>query len=117
METKKLTKFTLEDLKANPTRRVVTNTGKDVRILCVDRVGGERIMPIVALVLCEGVGCRAEALCEFDENGVQNGAENGWRLCFEETYEDIFGDELLANGFRYASKEEKKLLQDNQCRQ
>lgn len=109
METKKLTRFSLEEWQANPKRKVVTNTGKDVRILCIDRMGGERIMPVIALVLCEGIGCRAEALCEFDANGVQNGEEdnNGWRLYFEEICEDIFGDELLANGFRYTSKDER----------
>lgn len=109
MEKKKLVRFSLEEWQANPKRKVVTNTGKDVRILCVDRMGGERIMPVIALVLCEGIGCRAEALCEFDANGVQNGEEdnNGWRLYFEETSEDNLVKELLENGFRYISKEEK----------
>ena len=41
MEKKKLVRFSLEAWQANPKRRVVTNTGKDVRILCVDRIGGK----------------------------------------------------------------------------
>ena len=99
MEEKK-TRFSVKEWEANPKRRVVTNTGKDVRILCVDRIGGEKILPVVALVLCEGAGSRAEALCEFDADGIQNGNKNGWILYFKETYADVLEDELLANGFR-----------------
>ena len=102
MEEKKLARFSVKEWEANPKRRVVTNTGKDVRILCVDRIGGEKILPVVALVLCEGAGNRAEALCEFDADGIQNGNkdDNGWILYFKETYADVLADELLANGFR-----------------
>ena len=100
MEEKKLARFSVKEWEANPKRRVVTNTGKDVRILCVDRIGGEKILPVVALVLCEGAGSRAEALCEFDADGIQNGNKNGWILYFKETYADVLEDELLANGFR-----------------
>lgn len=99
---KEKTRFTIEEWQTNPKRRVVTNTGKDVRILCVDRMGEKRELPVVALVLCEGAGSRAEALCEFDADGVQNGKkdDNGWILYFKETYADVLEDELLANGFR-----------------
>lgn len=100
MEEKKLARFSVKEWEANPKRKVVTNTGKDVRILCVDRIGGEKILPVVALVLCEGAGSRAEALCEVDADGVQNGNKNGWILYFKETYADVLEDELLANGFR-----------------
>lgn len=102
MEEKKSARFSVKEWEANPKRRVVTNTGKDVRILCVDRIGGEKILPVVALVLCEGAGSRAEALCEFDADGIQNGNkdDNGWILYFKETYADVLEDELLANGFR-----------------
>ena len=96
MEEKKLVRFSLEEWQANPKRRVVTNTGKDVRILCVDRIGGEKILPVVALV---SYG-ETEALCEFDADGIQNGNKNGWILYFKETYADVLADELLANGFR-----------------
>ena len=106
MEEKKLVRFSVKEWQANPKRRVVTNTGKDVRILCLDRIGGEKILPVVALVLCEGAGNRAEALCEFDAYGIQNGnkEDNGWILYFKETY----ADELLANGFRLLIEESKE---------
>ena len=96
MEEKKLARFSVKEWEANPKRRVVTNTGKDVRILCVDRIGGEKILPVVALV---SYG-ETEALCEFDADGIQNGNKNGWILYFKETYADVLADELLANGFR-----------------
>lgn len=38
---KKKTRFTIKEWEANPKRKVVTNTGRDVRILCVDRMGGK----------------------------------------------------------------------------
>lgn len=97
---KEKTRFTIEEWEANPKRRIVTQDGKDVRILCVDRMGEKRELPVVALVLCEGAGSRAEALCEFDADGIQNGNKNGWMLYFKETYADVLEDELLANGFR-----------------
>lgn len=102
MEEKKLARFSVKEWEANPKRRIVTQDGKDVRILCVDRMGEKRELPIVALVLCEGAGSRAEALCEFDADGIQNGNkdDNGWILYFKETYADVLEDELLANGFR-----------------
>ena len=52
MEEKKIARFSVKEWEANPKQRVVTNTGKDVRILCVDRIGGEKILPVVALVSC-----------------------------------------------------------------
>ena len=96
MEEKKLARFSVKEWEANPKRRVVTQDGKDVRILCVDRIGGEKILPVVALV---SYG-ETEALCEFDADGIQNGNKNGWILYFKETYADVLEDELLANGFR-----------------
>lgn len=100
MEEKKLVRFSVKEWEANPKRKVVTQDGKDVRILCVDRMDEKRELPVVALVLCEGAGDRAEALCEFDADGIQNGNKNGWILYFKETYADVLEDELLANGFR-----------------
>lgn len=41
MEEKKLARFSVKEWEANPKRRVVTQDGKDVRILCVDRIGGK----------------------------------------------------------------------------
>lgn len=95
---KEKTRFTIEEWQTNPKRRVVTQDGKDVRILCVDRMGEKRELPVVALV---SYG-ETEALCEFDADGIQNGKkdDNGWILYFKETYADVLEDELLANGFR-----------------
>lgn len=95
---KEKTRFTIEEWQTNPKRRVVTQDGKDVRILCVDRMGEKRELPVVALV---SYG-ETEALCEFDADGIQNGKkdDNGWILYFKETYADVLADELLANGFR-----------------
>lgn len=36
MEKKKLVKFSLEEWQANPKRKVVTDDGRDVRIICTD---------------------------------------------------------------------------------
>lgn len=96
MEEKKSARFSVKEWEANPKRRVVTQDGKDVRILCVDRMGEKRELPVVALV---SYG-ETEALCEFDADGIQNGNKNGWMLYFKETYADVLEDELLANGFR-----------------
>lgn len=110
MEKKKLTRFSVEEWKANPKRKVVTQDGRDVRILCVDRLDEKRELPVVALVAYEWTGDRSEALCEFDAYGEQNGNDydNGWILYFEETYDDILENELLANGFRPIREESKE---------
>lgn len=102
MEKKKLVRFSLEDWLTNPKQKVVTQDGRDVRILCVDRLDEKRELPVVALVAYEWTGDRSEALCEFDAYGMQNGNDydNGWILYFEGTYEDNLADELLENGFR-----------------
>ena len=39
MKKKKLVRFSLEDWQANPKRKVVTDDGRAVRIVCVDRMG------------------------------------------------------------------------------
>lgn len=72
MEEKKLARFSLEEWQANPKWKVVTDDGRDVRILCVDRLE-DRNLPIVALVSCGGIGrgYKAEALCEFDADGTK----------------------------------------------
>ena len=98
MEEKKLVRFSLEEWVANPNRKVVTDDGRDVRIICIGRMNGERELSITAQV---SYG-ETEALCEFNADGIQNGNKdgNGWILYFKETYADVLEDELLANGFR-----------------
>ena len=38
---KKKTRFTIEKWEANPKWKVVTQDGKDVRILCTDKLSGD----------------------------------------------------------------------------
>lgn len=85
MEEKKIARFSVKEWEANPKQRVVT-------------IGGEKILPVVALVSCG----ETESLFEFDADGIQNGKkdDNGWILYFNETYADVLEEELLANGFR-----------------
>ena len=54
--------FNLEEYLANPSRKVVTREGRDVRIICTDKYGGH---PIVALVRYDD----AESLVCYDMNG------------------------------------------------
>ena len=54
--------FNLEEYLANPTRKIVTREGRDVRIICTDKCGGH---PIVALVRYDD----AESLVCYDMNG------------------------------------------------
>ena len=107
MEDKKLARFSLEEWQANPKWKVVTDDGRDVRIICVDRMNGERELSIAALV---SYG-ETNALCVFDMNGIQSGEQNnnGWRLCFDVTYEQILAGALLADGFRGGGNEGDKL--------
>ena len=77
MEEKKIARFSVKEWEANPKQRVVTNTGKDVRILCVDRIGGEKILPVVAK------GTYADVL----EDEL---LANGFRLLMEKSEERTF---------------------------
>ena len=54
--------FNLEEYLANPSKKVVTREGRDVRIICTDKCGGH---PIVALVRYDD----AESLVCYDMNG------------------------------------------------
>ena len=56
--------FSLEKYLANPSRKVVTKRGENVRILCTDRKGSH---PIVALVKESCVS--DETVYKYDENG------------------------------------------------
>ena len=54
--------FNLEEYLANPSKKVITRDGRDVRIICTDKYGGH---PIVALVRYDD----AESLVCYDMNG------------------------------------------------
>ena len=107
MKERKLTRFSLKALKANPKRKVVTNDGRDVRIVCIDRIDGKREVSIAALVSSG----ETNALCMFDMNGIQSGEQNnnGWRLCFEVTNDHKLVNALLADGFRCGGQEGDEL--------
>ena len=45
--------FNLEEYLANPSKKVVTRDGRDVRIICTDRVS-EKGYPLVVLVMKDG---------------------------------------------------------------
>ena len=77
MEEKKIARFSVKEWEANPKQRVVTNTGKDVRILCVDRIGGEKILPVVA----------KETYADVLEEEL---LANGFRLLMEKSEERTF---------------------------
>ena len=56
--------FNLEEYKKNPNRRVITRDGRNVRIICTDRHGGDR--PILALCTMSN---ESENLYSYFPNG------------------------------------------------
>ena len=68
--------FSLEEFKKNPNRKVVTRSGRPVRILCTDAKG---YYPVIGLVLSKEV----EDPNSYTENGVYlNGSESSSDLFF-----------------------------------
>ena len=55
--------FNLEEYLANPKKKVVTRDGRDVRIICTDRVAKE--YKLVALVMKNDTEC----MCAYNTNG------------------------------------------------
>ena len=55
--------FSLEEYLANPSRKVVTRDGRNVRIICTDRVAKE--YKLVALVMKNDIEC----MCAYNTNG------------------------------------------------
>ena len=58
--------FNLEEYLKNPSRKVVTRDGRNVRIICTDKRGTD--FPIVALVECED----KEETCYYNKKGYWN---------------------------------------------
>ena len=58
--------FSLEEYLANPSRKVVTRDGKNVRIVCTDKKGND--YPVVALIEWEKV----EEACDYTKDGYLN---------------------------------------------
>ena len=70
--------FNLEEYRNNPSRKIVTRDGRNVRIICTDRRGD---YPIIALT--EKQGNDEETLDAFTENGR-------WALVGKESIHDLF---------------------------
>ena len=69
--------FNLEEYLKNPSRKVVTRDGRNVRIICTDKRGTN--FPIVALVECED----KEETCYYTAKGY-------WNSCEIESKIDLF---------------------------
>ena len=69
--------FNLEEYLNNPSRKVVTRDGRNVRIICTDKRGTK--FPIVALVECED----KEETCYYTAKGY-------WNSCEIESKIDLF---------------------------
>lgn len=71
--------FNLMEYLANPSRKIVTRDGRNVRIICTDKRGTD--FPIVALVECED----KEETCYYAPTGC-------WGIYEEESDIDLFFD-------------------------
>ena len=58
--------FSLDEYLANPSRKVVTREGKNVRIVCTDKKGND--YPVVALIEWE----KTEEACDYTKDGCLN---------------------------------------------
>lgn len=70
--------FNLKEYLKNPSRKVVTRDGRNVRIICTDKRGD---YPVVALIGIQDNG--DESLDAFTENGC-------WALSGKESVDDLF---------------------------
>ena len=71
--------FSLEEYLKNPSRKVVTREGRNVRILCVDKKGGD--LPIIALI--QQCTINNEIIGTFTKEGK-------WSTIIEEQPNDLF---------------------------
>ena len=58
--------FSLEEYLKNPSKKVVTREGKNVRIVCTDKKGND--YPVVALIEWE----KTEEACDYTKDGCLN---------------------------------------------
>ena len=58
--------FNLDEYLKNPSRKVVTREGKNVRIVCTDKKGND--YPVVALIEWE----KTEEACDYTKDGCLN---------------------------------------------
>lgn len=110
--------FNLEEYVANPSRKVVTRDGREVRVVCIDRKAFQ--LPIIALVLYNDIDCieENEIIIEATEKGKVNGhllEEYKYDLFFtpekREGYVNVYENNLL-DSIIYPSKEEALNMRD-----
>ena len=58
--------FNLDEYLANPSRKVVTREGRNVRVVCTDKKGND--YPVVALIEWE----KTEEACDYTKDGCLN---------------------------------------------
>lgn len=106
--------FNLMEYLANPSRKIVTRDGRNVRIICTDKRGTD--FPIVALVECED----KEETCYYAPNGCWNlyGKESDIDLFFApkktEGWINIYSGSFTGSNI-YNSKEEARKMADVGC--
>ncbi len=101
--------FNLEEYLANPSRKVVTRDGENVRIVCTDKKGND--YPVVALIEWEKV----EEACDYTKDGYLNDGHitdydlffapekhEGWINIFKSSNDIAF----LGQSLIYESKED-----------
>ena len=104
--------FSLEEYLANPSKKVVTRDGRNVRIICTDRVAKE--YKLVALVMKNDTEC----MCAYNTNGcVYKNDTHSLDLFFaterKEGWINIYPDSSI--GGIYTSEEEARNAASPSC--
>ena len=76
--------FSLEEYLKDPSRKVVTRDGRNVRIICTDRVG---IFPIIGLISSDSIADFEEIVWYTKEGVCNTSTENRHDLFFAEKQE------------------------------
>ena len=89
--------FNLDEYLKNPSRKVVTRDGWNVRIICTDKKGND--YPVVALIEWE----KTEEVCDYTIDGYLNGRITDYDLFFapekHEGWVNIYRDSNI--GYTY----------------
>ena len=98
--------FNLEEYLKNPSKRVVTGDGRDVRIICTDRLGG---FPVIGLAKTD----RVETVLFYTDTGrIYPGVPSAYDLFFDperkEGWVNLYKskEELYPGKVIYSTKEE-----------
>ena len=103
--------FSLEEYLKNPSMKVVTRDGKNVRIVCTDKKGND--YPVVALIEWE----KTEEACDYTKDGCLNdGRTTEYDLFFAaEKHEGWINVYRKAVSRIYDSEEDAKDRANNAC--